>query len=100
MTDMDLVHDLVYNRNMDRKSQSRTVNIHEAKTHFSSLVHRVMAGEEVIIAKSGVPVARLVPIAPSRKERVAGSAKGKVRMASDFDALLPEEVLEQFEGMG
>lgn len=74
------------------------VNIHEAKTHLSKLLQRVMAGEEIIIAKSGVPVARIVPIIGAKSPRVAGSAKGKFWIAADFDAALPEELVHDFEG--
>ena len=56
----------------------RTVNIHEAKTHFSKLIARVLAGEEIVISKAGKPVARLVPIAPKPKARVFGSGRGTV----------------------
>lgn len=74
------------------------VNIHEAKTHLSRLLQRVMAGEEIIIAKSGVPVARLVPIKQARTRRVAGSARGQIWIAEDFDTPLPEDLLQAFEG--
>ena len=63
-------------------------NVHEAKTQLSKLLERVAAGEEVIIAKSGVPVARLVPASPP-KERPLGTEKGRVFVADDFDAPLP-----------
>lgn len=72
------------------------INVHEAKTHFSKLLDRVGNGEEVIIAKAGKPVARMVPVAERSPQRVAGSAKGKVIIASDFDAPLPEPVQEAF----
>ncbi len=75
------------------------VNIHEAKTHLSKLLQRVMAGEEIIIAKSGVPVARIVPIVQARNKRIAGSAKGKIWIAPDFEAPLSEELLQAFEGL-
>lgn len=71
-------------------------NVHEAKTHLSKLLERVAAGEEVIIAKSGVPVARLVPAAPVQ-ERSLGTEKGRVFVADDFDAPLPEDLLKAFE---
>jgi prevent-host-death family protein len=71
-------------------------NAHEAKTHLSKLLERVAAGEEVIIAKSGVPVARLVPAAPA-KERPLGTEKGRVFIAADFDAPLPKGLLKAFE---
>jgi len=73
-------------------------NVHEAKTHLSKLLQRVAAGEEVVIAKAGVPVARLVPAAPSGEERPLGTEKGRVIVADDFDAPLPEDVLKAFEG--
>ena len=75
-----------------------TVNIHEAKTHLSRLLVRVMGGEEIVIAKAGKPIARLVPYEPSPAERVPGSARGKIVIAPDFDDPLPKEILEGFEG--
>jgi len=74
------------------------VNIHEAKTHLSKLLARVRAGEEVVIAKAGKPVARLVPIESHTIRRTPGSAQGKLTIAPDFDAPLPESVLKMFEG--
>ncbi len=74
-----------------------TVNIHEAKTNLSKLLARVSIGDEVIIARSGKPIARLVPISGKSRRRVPGSAAGKVIIAPDFDAPLPEDVLEGFE---
>jgi prevent-host-death family protein len=62
------------------------VNVHEAKTHFSKLLASVKNGQEIIIAKAGKPIARLVPIRERRVRRVAGSAKGKMIISSDFDA--------------
>ncbi len=73
------------------------VNIHEAKTHFSKLLARVNAGEEVIIAKAGKPVARLVPVVEEKSRRTPGSAKGKIILSDDFNAPLPEKVMEEFE---
>ncbi len=75
----------------------KTVNIHEAKTNFSKLLTRVRMGEEIIIAKAGKPVARLVPIRSRPAERVPGSAKGQIWISPDFDAPLPEEILREFE---
>ena len=70
---------------------STIFNIHEAKTHFSKLLKRVMSGEEVIIAKAGKPVARLLPIdIDSLSPRVPGIDKGKVTIKPDFDDPLPE----------
>jgi len=74
------------------------VNIHEAKTHLSKLLVRVREGEEVIIAKAGKPIARLVPMREKPLRRTPGSAKGKVSIAPDFDEPLPESILEVFEG--
>jgi prevent-host-death family protein len=73
------------------------VNIHEAKTHFSKLLARVKEGEEIIIARAGKPIARLVPVVDRPVQRLPGSAKGKVAIAPDFDAPLPELILEEFE---
>lgn len=70
-----------------------TVNIHEAKTHFSKLLARVSAGEEIVIAKAGKPVARLTPILPPpSKKRVPGIDKGKIWMAKDFNAMSKREL--------
>ncbi|MBS4022357.1 MAG: type II toxin-antitoxin system Phd/YefM family antitoxin [Dethiobacter sp.] len=73
------------------------VNVHDAKTNLSKLLMMVKDGQEVIIAKSGKPVARLVPYAKQEIKRLPGSAKGLVSLADDFDAPLPEDVLESFE---
>lgn len=74
-----------------------TVNIHEAKTHLSKLIERVRLGEEIVIAKAGEPVARLVPEKP-RKPREPGSAKGQIWIADNFDDPLPDDLLDLFEG--
>ncbi len=71
------------------------VNMHQAKTDLSRLVARALAGEDVVITRAGKPVARLVPV---RQPREPGSARGALRVAPDFDAPLPEEVLRSFEG--
>ena len=66
---------------------STQVNIHEAKTHFSRLVERAAAGEEIVIAKAGQPRARLVPLEhPRPKRRQGGSMKGKIWLADDWDS--------------
>ena len=75
----------------------KTVNIHEAKTHLSRLLKRVGAGEEIVIARAGKPVARLVPTGKSGGPRVLGSQKGCFEVPKDFDAPLPEEILSTFE---
>jgi len=74
-----------------------TVNVHQAKTHFSKLLERVRRGEEIIVAKAGKPVAKLVPLAQGVVRRAPGSARGKIAIAEDFDAPLPDELLEAFE---
>jgi len=74
------------------------INIHQAKTQFSRLIERVAAGEEIIIAKSGKPIARLVPYVPKRAVRRPGSMRGKIRIKKNFDASLPKEILASFEG--
>jgi prevent-host-death family protein len=69
---------------------STVVNIHQAKTHLSKLLERVMQGEEIIIAKAGKPIALLSPVAEAPAQRVPGNDAGKVIIAPDFDAPLPE----------
>jgi prevent-host-death family protein len=72
------------------------INIHQAKTHFSRLVERVEAGEEIVIARDGHPVARLVPLRPRKQSREPGIWRGLVRLAPDFDE--PDEaLLDSFE---
>ena len=73
------------------------VSVHEAKTHLSRLLRRIASGEEVTISRSGTPVARLVPIR-KKSLRKLGLDAGKVRIADDFDAPLPEDLLRAFEG--
>lgn len=75
----------------------KQVNIHEAKTHLSKLLARLKEDKEIIIAKAGKPIARLVPVVKQPAQRVPGSAEGKMIIAPDFDAPLPESVLEEFE---
>jgi prevent-host-death family protein len=74
------------------------INIHQAKTQFSRLVERVAGGEEIIIAKSGKPIARLVPYVPKGTVRRPGAMRGKIRIKKNFDAPLPKEMLASFEG--
>lgn len=76
----------------------RKVNIHQAKTQLSKLVELAMNGEETIIAKAGTPVAKLVPISLKKPRRI-GVLKGKIKIAEDFDAPLPEDILRSFEGL-
>lgn len=73
------------------------LNIYEAKTRLSALVEEAAAGAEIIIAKNGRPRAKLVPIRDAAR-RKPGRAKGKIRIADDFDAPLPQGVLNGFTG--
>lgn len=76
----------------------QTVNIHAAKTQLSRLVDEAAAGEEIIIARAGKPVARLMPLAAPTPKRVLGRLAGQLRVPADFDAPLSPEVLAGFEG--
>lgn len=78
-----------------------TVNVHEAKTQLSKLLEQVERGEEVVIARRGKPVARLVPHRPEpRRPREPGSLKGRLVVGPEFDEPLPQEILDAFEGRG
>ena len=74
-----------------------TLNIHAAKTHFSKLIEEVESGEEVVIAKAGKPVARLVPMRKPTRRKL-GLLADRLIVPDDFDAPLPDEVLAAFEG--
>ena len=77
-----------------------TVNIHAAKTHLSRLVEEAAAGKEIIIAKAGTPRAKLVPLTAGtgRKERRLGLLVGRLSIPENFDAPLPSDILDEFEG--
>jgi len=75
-----------------------TINIHEAKTHFSRFVEQAAAGEEIIIAKAGKPVAKLVPLDAAPQKKTLGLFKGTLQVPEDFDAPLPDEVIALFYG--
>jgi prevent-host-death family protein len=75
-----------------------SVNVHEAKTNLSKLLQRVASGEEIIISNRGTPVACLVPFSQPRGPRPLGFDKGRVRIADDFDAPLPPDILAGFLG--
>jgi len=77
----------------------KAVNTHEAKTQFSRLLKRVAAGEEITIASRGTPVARLVPITPEKTKRKLGAYGDTIKIADDFNAPLPDELLDDFEGL-
>jgi prevent-host-death family protein len=74
------------------------VNIHQAKTQLSRLLELAANGEEIIIAKAGKPVARLVPYAAKGTVRRPGIMRGKIRIKKNFDEPLPEKLLVSFEG--
>jgi prevent-host-death family protein len=74
------------------------VNIYEAKTRLSELVDKANSDEEIIIARNGRSVARIVKYVPERAPRHLGALAGRVRVADDFDAPLPDELLAAFEG--
>ena len=76
----------------------QTVNIHDAKTHLSRLLEQVAGGEEIIIAKAGKAVARLVPLEAPPKKRRLGRLKGKLNVPDDFDSPLTDDELTLFEG--
>jgi len=72
------------------------VNIYEAKSKLSKLINQVIAGEEVVVTKSGKPVAKIVPLEKPIQDRKPGSAKGKIIIADEFDAPLPDGIIEEF----
>jgi prevent-host-death family protein len=77
----------------------KPVNIYEAKTRFSQLVDKAAAGEDVIVSRNGKPLVRITRLASGQKQRIKfGVLKGKLKIAADFDAPLPAEVLADFEG--
>lgn len=74
------------------------VNLYDAKTNLSRLVDRAAAGEEIVIARGGRPMARLVPLVTRSGPRRLGHLAGRVRVAEDFDAPLPDDIAEAFGG--
>jgi prevent-host-death family protein len=90
---MDLVRRLSLQLPVRRPT---VINVHEAKTHFSKLLDRVAKGEDIVIARAGTPVAKLVPLNPP-SARPLGADAGSVIVAPDFDAPLPDDVLDGFE---
>jgi prevent-host-death family protein len=77
---------------------AKQVNVHEAKTHLSRLIEAVEAGEEVVIAKAGKPVAKLTATRRAGRRRKLGLLDGKFKIPDDFNAPLPDEVLAGFTG--
>ena len=80
----------------DEIAHLESVNVHEAKTHLSRLLERVERGEEIVIARAGRPVARLVPVAPKADKRPIGLYKGQIWMSDDFDEPLPWQIFPGF----
>jgi prevent-host-death family protein len=80
--------------------RAKVVNVHEAKTHLSRLLRRVMSGEEVVIARAGTPIARLVPASAPPEPRELGFTHGTLNVPDDFNAPLPADLLDAFEGAG
>jgi prevent-host-death family protein len=78
-----------------RRSEPTKVNVQEAKTHLSRLLARVEAGDEIVIARDGRPIARLVSI-QKQPMRTPGSARGEFAVPDDFDAPLPDEIMAAF----
>lgn len=78
----------------------RSVNIHEAKTHFSRLVEAAVSGETIVIAKAGRPVAHLTPLpeVPERQKSLIGFMRGRMTVPDDFDTMGQEEIIAMFEG--
>jgi len=74
------------------------VSVYAAKTHLSRLLDSAARGEEIVITRNGKPVARLAPVGQRRAPRKVGALRGKIRVAADFDAPLPKEILALFEG--
>jgi prevent-host-death family protein len=83
-------------RRKRRNARNATVNVHEAKTHLSRLLERIERGDDVIIARAGRPVARLVPYAPPVSRRVLGQAAGTITVTADFDEL-PDDLARAFD---
>ena len=75
-----------------------TVNIYDAKTRLSQLVDKAAAGEDVIVSRNGKPLVRITKLEETRRRIRFGVLKGKIRIARDFDAPLPDDVLSGFEG--
>ena len=74
------------------------INIHQAKTQLSKLVDLAASGREIVIAKAGKPLARLVPYSQPREARRPGLLKGKIHVGKNFDAPLTDDLLDAFEG--
>lgn len=96
--DQTIAYDYISRRPPLGDAMGKPVNIYDAKTHLSQLVDRAAAGEEIVIAKAGRPVARLVPLQAVLETRAPGRWKGRLKIAADFDAPLPDHTIAEFEG--
>ena len=76
----------------------QSINVHEAKTHLSRYLEQVVQGEELIIARAGHPLARLVPYEQALSPRVLGLGQGEVKIPDDFDRMAADDVLVMFAG--
>ena len=74
----------------------KVINLHAAKTHLSRLVDEAAKGEDLVIAKAGRPIVRLVPVLGKGRRRGFGSMKGKIQIGEDFDAPLPDDLARAF----
>jgi len=74
------------------------INIYDAKTQLSKLIEQAASGKDVVIARGGKPVARLTRLDPPKRKLKFGLLKGKIKVAGDFDAALPDEIIALFEG--
>lgn len=74
-----------------------TINTHETKTHFSQIIKRVLAGEEIVVAKSGKPLVRIIPYEETEKKRAPGQLKGMITIEDNFDDPLPSDIMKAFE---
>lgn len=75
-----------------------TVDIYEAKTRLSQLVDKAAAGEDIVVSRNGKPLVRITRLEGTKRPIRFGVLKGKVKIARDFDAPLPDDVLAIFEG--
>jgi prevent-host-death family protein len=88
--------DLVYF--LDAPHSMETVNIYDAKTRLSQLVDKAASGEDVVVSRNGKALVRITVLSQPKRQIKFGVLKGKVRIAADFDAPLPDEILAAFEG--
>ena len=84
--------------NFCQDARMETVNIYDAKTRLSQLVDKAAAGEDVVVSRNGKPLVRITQLEGPKRRITFGVLKGKVRIAADFDAPLPNNVLAAFEG--